>query len=315
MPSYAALAASFFQEDVRRLHVSKYWYHFAWRVMFSKLNLTPTSLVRLSTNNEQLERHVQYAKTVNLSVVEDRLVKLASGTGFGSGGGRIINALRMCEFDTHVFTNFMDDAVCTLVEAMKKFGIVQNISFTAGQTPPMYSEDCRDVHTSNTIDMFLSVSPHLTSLEIDILDFQPSLEEGDSDWHPCKRINSLLPSLKRLRCRSDTTCRELLDVSNIESTAIEELIVVLMIPSSDRVWRGHCNDTNFENLDSLQYNVRRQAVALAERAPMATQIRVVTFHPKSKVYAFDALTGRRSKLASDLDFADWGARLGGTRLQ
>lgn len=290
------LGRPFFKKDVSRLSISKSWYHDARRVLHSEVRLTPASLVMLSAKRTSLEGAVKFAKTVHLSLVEDRVMYKKVCQQRDWEDGIMITLLQQCGLDTRGLTKDIDDSIKDLITVLEKFDLVKYLRLTARERSRKYTDDSRHDISVNTIDSLVSVSANLASLHFDMIDYTPRYENADSLWHPCKKINALFPLLQRLWFRADTVCSDLLDVQHFTSVALKDVIVVLNIPTSEREYRGYCNDENFEHLDTLQSTIRLQAALLVPKAQQATRIRVVTCHPNGPMYSFDALTGTRTRL-------------------
>ncbi|KAK4144483.1 uncharacterized protein C8A04DRAFT_11409 [Dichotomopilus funicola] len=287
------LGSQFFAHDTRRLTISRGWYHLAWTVFLRDVRLTPESLETFTQNDLILQRSSPHMVSVDISLplrpkrdlspsppadddeidgpflhLDSSLAKFATILPGCSG-------IRSLNIHTHVYIS------------PEHFGNVASLNA---------------LRVTNLLS-----PPHLTSLDLDTaacrLESQP-----DSNVHVCNVISALLPSLRRLRCRMEHICEEILQLPSAGSATLEEVIINMSI------FRYHDDDiiaSRFSKscgaavraVTSLRIALETQAVTLAARIPNPRMVRIISHKgPFLEVYAFDAITKTRLQLENNLEW-------------
>ncbi|KAK3306153.1 uncharacterized protein B0T15DRAFT_534498 [Chaetomium strumarium] len=290
----------FFREDTRRLAVCKGWYQVARRVFASELVLRLDMLPRFTSDGGLFRRIQSHVRDVRLSLgLEDPVPTIPKDVPFFIQLDRkkYIDRILPSDRDYHVL----------LPRAAKKLQQcpgLRSLSIVFWYTPAWYEL---------ILDLGLLDLEHLTSLEIDGM-VLPSYMNGrqQSDCLGC-RINKLLPKLRRLRFRMYPLCHGLLESSTVVEEGrpipLEELIVNIdyheagarskeaVFQYFNEYYRWHDGQPMLPRGAASNAPIRQQAAVLAWHMARPRMVRVIQYNAKTgKVYAFDALTGRRSLL-------------------
>ncbi|KAI9150392.1 hypothetical protein HJFPF1_10158 [Paramyrothecium foliicola] len=280
--------SSFFREDVTRLTVSKRWYRAAWLVFARDIELTNGSLIHLLDDQAIISRVQPVLKSAVLHLEMPATNDHDTAIPYDD------------DDDEHLVERAirLRSALEVLANALHQCPQLQNLEITARLhlsdiTQPGYSD-------AKLLANLVSI-PLLTSFYLDTASLRPTIIRKDPDIHACCELNSLLPSLRNLRCRMDNVCEALLKPpSGVQSLQLEEVIINLSISglsgtvTAYRYSRDCVSDTP-NNFLQLQQVIEAQAVALSQISQART-IRIL-YHqlPSLDVFAFDAVLGKRVK--------------------
>ncbi|KAK4237076.1 hypothetical protein C8A03DRAFT_16341 [Achaetomium macrosporum] len=290
LPILDDLGPRFFHQNVRRLTISKRWYALAWPVFARELILTSASLARFVSDEAVFRRMEPHIASARLSI-----------------GGK---KLRFKPGDLGaVYVARKDKLSKTDSTRLRK------VATKLQQCPAL-----RSLRLNFTLDSPNTQLPfadlvglrHLTSLEIDAI-LLPAVPRGtttDDCW--CCHINRLLCSLRRLRCRISPACRRLLEIDRAVGSGLpvglEELIINLdcrttldWMPRSCRYmpYGPYPPGSGFTHFDGI----KTQAAALALHMTRPRMVRVIEYDCQAReIRAFDALTGRQSRLPRDYEW-------------
>jgi hypothetical protein len=155
---------------------------------------------------------------------------------------------------------------------------------------------------------------HLTTLHIDMGGtYFTRLPRPSDGIHLCSTVNTLLPTLRRIRCRMCSICDDLLEPpAGDKRLCLEEVIINLSLSELSDFYTSYryptgCWPVSGEtaSFQQLRSSVERQVRTPATRLENPKMVRVLSHtFPALQVYAYDALADQRILLASD---APWNA--------
>lgn len=294
----SCLGSSFFAHDLRRLSISRTWYTFAWTILHRDLRFTANSLARFTDNEAVLKRSPPYIITVELFLgIGDEFSQSLPTEDLREASG--INAR-----DVDASPGQLDLSLAKLADIIPRCSGLRSLSVQArGQNSPLRPDGLPFLNTRPLVGLLSP--PHLTSLQFDTAGCYVRSPPG-SHVHICRSINSLLPSLRRLRCRMEDICETLLERPPSD-TAIEEVIINLSISqlfdtTTSYRYPNRCQ-TIARDFPALKLALETQATTLVARLRNPRIFRIISHElPSLGVYAFDAIKGRRFRLESNVDW-------------
>lgn len=291
------LGPEFFAHDIRRLTVSRTWFDLAWRVLIRDLHFTARSLRRFTENEAVLKQSPPYIVTIELSlgVGDETSLSLPTDDQRETSGN---------VGDIDASPAQLDSSLSKLAAMLPGCPGIRFLSIRArGQSSALRLDRLGYLKAATLADL-LSLQ-HLTSLELDTAGCH--LEPApNGDVHLCRSINSLLPSLRRLRCRMEEICESLLEPPPSD-TPLEEVIINLSISQlSDTItsyrYPNRCQ-TVARDFPQLKLALETQAATLAARLRNPRTLRIISHEfPSLDIYAFDAIKGRRIRLDNNVEW-------------
>ncbi|KAI8629335.1 hypothetical protein F5Y19DRAFT_432287 [Xylariaceae sp. FL1651] len=294
------LGPEFFRQDITRLTISTRWYRLAWQLLVRDLQLTTRSLVRFTKDEAVLLRSHPFITTVQLSFYGFNDPKPLTQIAHHAKDPDDTDGITIYERILQ-----LNSSLATLATMLHRCPCLRDLKIKAGPGDPQYLEHNlgrRGYLLAKPLASLLSVH-HLTSLELDTAGSYPLSDAGDSGTHLCCSIGSLLPSLRRLRCRMDIICDALLKPA-IQDTPLnlEELIINLSLSElSDSVtsyrYPRRCGSASVESTLQLRATIESQATKLSRQLSSPRMVRIISHElPSFAIYGFDALTGQRVRL-------------------
>ncbi|KAG6314474.1 hypothetical protein E4U22_008727 [Claviceps purpurea] len=298
---FRLLGSAFFRRDVRRLLVSKWWYELAWPVFYQDLRFRAGSLERFLLASKSVDllhtirKNVRTAKLV-LNGFEDWHSILSASNAEGS-----------TEIDLQavdIWTSEVNGHVAALAGILQHCTGLRLLKVEARpETHPLQLNlQRRDYLAASPLASLSSLS-QLTCLEIDTAGTRLTDETDTPKVHLCSKIRTMLPSLRRLRCRMSNICPTIFDVSaGGLPLHLEEFIINLSlsdIRGLDTSYRhsSRCEalpGDSFPRLKAEMESCARKLVLLME-TPRIVRVLSHTF-PGMKLRSLDVLTGRRMEL-------------------
>lgn len=288
------LGPDYFRQDISRLTVSKRWFTLAWPILVSRLELTAASLKVLAGNDAAiLRRSLPHITTIELSF-----------RGFVPDAAQV---------DSHDADSESSVAAAVNVWTIQLNSDLVNLAALLRQCPRLRYLKLRAEPQGREGYLlrpgYLVATPladllslrHLTSLELDI--FGSYSRSRHPDMHLCDFINSLLPSLHRLRCRMSRMCERLLELSASGTPlSLEEVIISLC--RTDRLsavthyqYTDPCECSKHESVVDFHLGIEDQARTLSSRLRSPRMVRIIWEDvPGRGISALDAVTGRRIRL-------------------
>ncbi|KAG6019184.1 hypothetical protein E4U19_007432 [Claviceps sp. Clav32 group G5] len=284
---FRLLGSAFFRRDVRRLLVSKWWYELAWPVFYQDLRLRAGSLQSfvLATKSVDLlhsiRKNVRTVKLV-LNGFEDWHSILSASNAAGS-----------TEIDLQVvdtWTSKVNGHVAALAGILQHCTGLRLLKVEARpETHPLQLNLQRRDYLAPSPLASLSSLSQLTCLEIDTAGTRLMDDNDAPKVHLCSKIRTMLPTLRRLRCRMNSICPTIFDVSaGSLPLALEDFIA---LPGD-----------NFPRLKTDMESCVRKLVPLMKN-PRIVRVLSHTF-PGMKLHSLDVLTGRRMEIEPN---APWDA--------
>lgn len=183
------LPASFFQQDVRRLAVSKRWYSLAWPTFYPRIEFTPRVISRLV---HRKSRSVDRSRALLRKSLRRVNIVLE---GVGPRGRRD----NLC-FDTPA--NLARFCLMLLefreLKAVRFAARWQNMDWPAD---PLQ----RDYLPMRSLEPYLTLLTHVTSLDLDLCGTDVTDAAG-APVHLCPHVRPLLARLRSLRLRLRSLC-------------------------------------------------------------------------------------------------------------
>jgi hypothetical protein len=280
------LGSTFFRRNIRCLTVSRRWYRFAWQIFVRDLRLTASSVRELVNNDRLFQRCRPYIVTVELflnGIPEWRTSKIP-----------------YIELNTvYKLTLELNMSLALLAGKLQQTPGLRYLKLKAGPENPALGLPRRGYLDVTPLAGLLSIH-HLTSLEFDTAGSYPRSQMGDPNTHLCSLLNSLIPSLQRLRCRMDNVCESLLDPPTSETRLkLEDLIINLSLSELSEAFTSYrypkrCHYVPDGDFPRLKERIEKQATALVSRLENPRVVRVLSHEfPSLKITCFDAITGRR----------------------
>lgn len=291
------LGPKFFRQDIGRLTVSKKWLDLAWRVHVRDLQLTESSLGKFIEGEAVFARCQPYVVTVKLCLQGHN--KFPSRSSSTDPPQSVPD-----EWASH-----LNSSLTKLATALQRCPGMRSLEVEARAASLQYQEYLMAKPLADLLSL-----RHLTSLDFDTASCCPNQAQG-SDVHLCCSINILIPSLRRLRCRMDTVCEKLLDLPPGDTPlALEDVIINLSLSKlslsgtfTTYRFTKRCPTLNSDGFTfvGLRDIMESRLTALASRARRPRIARII-FHrvPSFDICAFDAITGKRSRLKAN---AEWDA--------
>lgn len=221
------LGSAFFHQDVRRLLVSKRWYQIAW----------PVFLKDLEFHTESLERFILASKRAGMvrSVQEYVMKATLTLDGFENwhSACSTLSATKSSEIDFEVFnmwTSELNGYIAALAGILQQCTRLQHLRLEARpeRHDPRLCLQRRDYLMALPLASLVSIS-HLTCLEIDTAGTY-SIDSNTTRVHLCSNISTMLPTLRRLRCRMSSICPTIFDVhGSCLLLDLEEIIINLSL--------------------------------------------------------------------------------------
>lgn len=327
---FGCLGTGFFREDLGRLTVSKQWWHLAWTVLVRHLQFDNLSSLEKFTKHEAVVAQSQpYINTVSLSIGfrqplhvnkthvtksrsrrrAKKLTILPEAELFGVASSK--STARKATVSTNAVgedgiknePSQLNSSLTTLAATLQGCHAMRSLKVEI-QLP----RAARPLVLGKPLVDLLSV-PHLTSLHYDTGGCLLAPTEY-SGTHRCRSISAMLPSLRRLRCRMERMCEDLLAPPPGEAPlALEEVIVYLTAPQCVHDVKS-CRFPDVFYLRHIRELMEKQARALVARLANPRMVRVITHEALPGVrgplmpYALDVIEGKRTKLRFN---AEWDA--------
>ncbi|GAB1318211.1 hypothetical protein MFIFM68171_08421 [Madurella fahalii] len=298
------LGPDFFRRDISRLTVSKRWYALAWPIFVSHLELTTTSLKTLMRDDGTLlKRGLPHITAVGLSF--RGFVPETDGPD-SHGAESELSATAAA----NIWTIRLNCDLVNLAASLQECPRLRCLKLRA---EPQGSEgnSLRPGYLAATPLADLLSLRHLTSLEIDIFGAHP--RPRNPTVHLCDSINSLLPSLRRLRCRMGHLCERLLELpASATPFSLEEVIIGLcrtdgLPPVSRYQYADPCKGSKHsESVLEFYFGIEDQARTLSSRLRNPRMVRVIWEDvPNRGISALDAVAWKWIRLPPG---AQWDAQ-------
>ncbi|KAG5975607.1 hypothetical protein E4U55_007639 [Claviceps digitariae] len=304
------LGSAFFHQDIRRLLISKWWYEFAWPVFCQDVKLHAGSLERfvLASKRVKLLHSIRkYVQTVDLGLdgFEDWHSTLSTS-----------NATESTEIDlqvVHVWTSKLNGYIADLAGILQQCTKLRLLKIEARpeRHPLPLRLQRRHYLAASPLAGLVSISSQLTCLEIDTAGTHLMDDKDAPKLHLCNKIRTLLPTLRRLRCRMSSVCPTLLDVSaGGRPLALEEVIINLSLSDnrgSDTSYRypSRCEALPNDNFLRLKADMESCARELVLQMNNSRIFRILSHtFPGMDLHSFDVLAERQMILAPT---ASWDA--------
>lgn len=288
------LGPEFFRQDIRLLTISKQWYAHAWRALVKDLRLTVRTVQQFARNGSASLAEIRpHVNTVILSFGGD--VPRRSHDDESADGDTESR-------DASVWSDGLYTALAALAAQLQESPRLRHLGFKwEPENPGAFSPRVQKVsRVPAALNQFFTLR-QLTSLEFDMANSQSLLQGRSGGVHYCVSINSLLPSLRRLRCRMACVCDALLKPpEDGRSLQLNELIVNLCVAKfkGPAGWFRTCDRCPFagEYMD-VKEDLKEAASKLVRSMSNPQMVRIV-WHRREpyRVYAFDAITRQRLRL-------------------
>ncbi|KAL1875135.1 hypothetical protein VTK73DRAFT_10272 [Phialemonium thermophilum] len=288
------LGSEFFRQDVSRLAVSRKWYYFARNSLLRDLRLSEISLRKFTSDEAILTLCKAHVSVVVISLE-------------GHQNPNPLWTLEAGEISTNVpepdeWTNELNYSLEKLADMLRHAPGLRHLGLKAGPERPDLGWGREGYLMIKPLSDLLSMR-HLTSLDFDIAGSYPRSRACDLGIHLCRSINALLPSLRRLRCRMDAVCEDLLDPPTPDSyLLLKEVIVNLSLSElSDDITSYRypvcCTTASSTTFLEMRDMLIDRATTLSQRLLNPQTVRVIWHElPSLTRYAWDAIAAQRIQL-------------------
>lgn len=304
--------SSYFQQDSRRLSISKRWFEFALPVCWKDLALSAKTLDRLTTSGisccfKRLESNLQ-SLTIRLGgnqelptskTINDENTATSHGSQSHGAGNQPSD-----------WISKLNPSIEKLIMPLKSSHKLQTVKLHAKPLPPRASLTHSEPYLQlRTIQYSLSIE-NLRHLVLDLsTQFFVDQTHGMGIVHICPSVSTLLPTLQTLHLRLPHICPSALTPPESDCTLrLSNLAINLSLYSevqgiSAMVHSTHC----YFGDGLLSQTIREQAETLTKQMASPKVVRVLTHLPvQFELRSFDVLTGKTTKLAMDAGWDDDG---------
>lgn len=237
------LGPDYFNEDIRRMMLWKRWSDCAWIVTVRDTSLFSCELTQLLDEDSESKTFLAEAlpHIRSLSLLPRGLVLPTDGENTVSVAATVEIVQLARAWETRLAI-----ALFRLAESLPKFPALRHVSLVA-EASEHVSRHPHGFLSSYSVQMVInsvSYCRNITSLTIDITDCHhgPRIESLGTfaDGTPtfidlCCALRRAMPTLRRLRCRIDHVCGNLLRPPPLgQFLDMEELLVMLVLERTDR---------------------------------------------------------------------------------
>ncbi|KAK5998447.1 hypothetical protein PT974_00826 [Cladobotryum mycophilum] len=302
------IGSAFFRRDVRRLHVSRWWYQLARPVFLEDLVFSAKTLEKFVQSSEtegmvpSMRDHVRSVSIGFDGLDGWRLHPLRPGTPAATSAP----ALSLYLVDE--WTNELNSILAAFANILGQFKKLESLRLEARKERhgPLAKLWRRDYLMAAPMASFLSVRD-LTCLEIDAVGTHVlDRSEGSSGIHLCSDVNAMLPTLRRLRIRMKDICTQVISIpEDSPPLPLEDLIINLSLiepasPDTTFHYPKWCNPLPGSSFRQFKADMESRARELVPALKNPRIVRIVSHTvPGRAIHSFDALTGRRMLLKSD----------------
>jgi hypothetical protein len=287
------LGLKFLRQDIRRLCVSRKWFEIAWQFLLQDISLTGDSLIEFGRDINYLSRTVSHIITVDIRLqgfVDWEMLRREDLFMTPDGAPpEVIEA----------WTGRLDVAMRNLAATLPRCSRLKSLRIKAGPESDEISISREGYLMANPLASILSLN-QLTSLDIDTAGSNPNRMGG---IHLCCSINSILPSLERLRCRMDSICEKLLEPPapgiqvNLKEVLINMSISQLCSGYYGWYYPEPCRPTCIREAIMAREKMIKKAVQFARRLKNPRMVRLVMHGvPSLRMFTYDAVKVRRMEL-------------------
>lgn len=224
---FRLLGSAFFRQDARRLLVSRQWYQLARPVLLQDLDFSAESLRRfvLASNKVGMIRSIRnHVRTLSLAL--DGFENWHSAQFEPSSTE--LSGIDLQTTDT--WTSEVNDFLVALAGILQQCTRLQSLKLEARPEGhgPWAGFSRRNYLMASPLASLVFISS-LTCLEIDTGGTH-LIQNNTCNIHLCTNINKMLPTLRRLRCRTRDICPHILDVpGNGPLISLEDFVINLSL--------------------------------------------------------------------------------------
>jgi len=285
-----SLPPSFFQQDIRRLALSKRWYSLAFPTFYTRIEFTPRVISRLvHRKSRSLDKsRAQLRKSLRcVNIVLDGLPGVNGSSSSSSNGGGGGNTDIACFNTPANLARF-----CLM---LLEFRELKEVRFAARWPNRAWRADPlqADYLCIRSVEPYLSLLTHVTALDLDLCGTDVA---GPVTMHFCEYVQPLLSRLRVLRLRMRSVCHMALWPLDGRPVTLGELSLSLYL--------GRVSENN-PKLNSSRtcpyWGSRERTVPMDEmRARMRSLVKemvepkraeMVHLAPSGDVHVWDAFTG------------------------
>ncbi|EAQ87003.1 predicted protein [Chaetomium globosum CBS 148.51] len=192
------LPPSFFQQDIRRLTLSKRWYSLAFPTFYTRIEFTPRVISRLvHRKSRSLDKsRAQLRKSLrSVNIVLDGLPGVNGSSRSGGGGADIAcfntpaNLARFCVM-------------------LLEFRELKEVRFAARWPNRAWRADPLQGNYLHlrSVEPYLTLLTHVTALDLDLCGTDVAGDAATTALHFCGHVRPLLSRLRSLRLRMRSIC-------------------------------------------------------------------------------------------------------------
>ncbi|KAK0704668.1 hypothetical protein B0H67DRAFT_603733 [Lasiosphaeris hirsuta] len=278
------LPPSFFQEDIRRLALSRRWYSLAFPTFFPRIEYTPKVISRLVNRKSKALIKARAVLRKSLRTVNIVLDGMAPWSDLDN----------MC-FDTA--SNLI--AFCAMLADFKE---LRTVCFTARWPNRQWLADPLHVDylPLKSMQPFLNMFqlPHLTVLDLDLCGTEVTEDSRSNPRAPvhfCHWIKPLLSQLHTLRLRTRRICREAVRPLQGQTLSIKNLTIHIYLgkvsDSNPKLNSARlCRSPNSWEWINPATELRSELRRLAAKITPPKRVQIVHLAPTGEVHTWDAST-------------------------
>ena len=302
----------YFQQDSRRLTISKRWFEFAFPVAWRDLTLSPKGLASLHDSKILMKRTSfrHYIQTLYLKLGGDREIPLV--TEPIDEDDRIdFHGTRIPPMDpAWAWIPRMNSNIHALI-FITGFGYrLHTLRLQSLPLPPPEELAYPELYLMPDTVRASITAYTLRHLVLDITQpFLPNRHDPEDKRHLCKFVARVLRNLQTVHLRLPHICPvALTPPPSHTALPLTDLVVNLSLYSDvPGITSAKHSSRCFPDQGGLAQPIRKQAEILTKRMESPKVVRVLTHLPvQFELRSFDVLTGKTMKLAMDAEWDDDG---------
>jgi hypothetical protein len=279
------LPPSFFQQDLRRLALSKRWYSLAFPTFYPRIEYTPRVISRLvHRKSKSLDRSRALLRK-SLRCVNIVLDGVGPPPPAGAGDPDMVcfntpsNLARFCLM-------------------LLEFRELKEVRFAARWPNRAWRADPLqpDYLSLRSLEPYLSLLTHVTALDLDLCGTDVVADDAGGTVHFCEYVRPLLSRLKTLRLRMRSICQTALRPLEGQPVTLRRLRLSLYLGKvSDNNPKlnssRQCGGWRLREWTSPMNELRAQMRVLVKDMVEPRQAEMVHLAPSGEVHVWDASTG------------------------
>lgn len=289
------LPASFFQQNLARLTLSRRWYSLAFPIYYPRIELTPRVISRLvHRKSKALDKaRAQLRKSLRCANIVIPGVKTSDPDSLWPN---VANSHGRWNHDTVAATTSFNTTrnLCRLYLLLHECRELRTVRFTAAwQNHAWRADPLQPSYLClHSLEPYVTLMTHVTSLDLDLCGTDVVNAAGETA-HFCDHLRQLLSRLRTLRLRMRSICHVALLPLEGRDVTLGELSVNLYLgrvsdnnPKLNSSRR--CTDGEPRRWDSPMNELRVRMRKLVKQMAEPRKAEMVHLAPSGEVHAWDA---------------------------